>query len=99
MPDGAAVLVLLGDTPLIPAGLLVEMVSEYRGPLSLLTMELDDPEGYGRILRDPGGNIIGVVEHRDAEPHQHAIREVNTGILAAPADLLARCPGACRRAR
>lgn len=88
VPDGAAVLVLLGDTPLIPADLLVEMVSEYRGPLSLLTMELDDPEGYGRILRDPGGNIIGVVEHRDAEPHQHAIREVNTGIIMADSEKL-----------
>jgi bifunctional UDP-N-acetylglucosamine pyrophosphorylase/glucosamine-1-phosphate N-acetyltransferase len=88
VPDGAAVLVLLGDTPLIPASLLAKMVSEYDGPLSLLTMELDEPEGYGRILRDPGGNIIGVVEHRDAEPHQHAIREVNTGIIMADSEKL-----------
>jgi bifunctional UDP-N-acetylglucosamine pyrophosphorylase/glucosamine-1-phosphate N-acetyltransferase len=88
VPDGAAVLVLLGDAPLIPTTLLNVMVDEYRGPLALLTMELDDPHGYGRILRDPGGNIIGVIEHRDAEPHQHAIREVNTGIIMADSERL-----------
>ena len=88
IPDGCAVLVLLGDAPLIPAGLISRMVEEYRGPLSLLTMELEDPEGYGRILRDPGGNIIGVIEHNDAEPHQHAIREVNTGIIMADSEKL-----------
>ena len=85
---GAAVLVLLGDAPLVPQALLQQMVDEYRGPLALLTMELDDPHGYGRILRDPGGNIIGVVEHRDAEAHQHAIREVNTGIIMADSERL-----------
>ncbi len=88
VPDGAVALVLLGDVPLIPAGLLQEMVEAYRGPLSLLTMELEDPTGYGRILRDPGGNIIGVVEHRDAHAEQHRIREVNTGIIMADADRL-----------
>jgi bifunctional UDP-N-acetylglucosamine pyrophosphorylase/glucosamine-1-phosphate N-acetyltransferase len=88
VPDGAAVLVLLGDAPLIPGTLLAEMVESYRGPLALLTMELEDPHGYGRILRDPGGNIIGVVEHGDAEPHQHAIREVNTGIIMADSEKL-----------
>ena len=88
VPDGAPVLVLLGDAPLIPGTLLAEMVESYRGPLALLTMELEDPHGYGRILRDPGGNIIGVVEHGDAEPHQHAIREVNTGIIMADSEKL-----------
>ena len=88
VPDDADVLVLLGDTPLIPVELLADMVEAFRGPLSLLTMELEDPAGYGRVLRDPGGNIIGVVEHKDAEPHQHAIREVNTGIIMASADRL-----------
>ncbi len=88
VPDGAAALVLLGDTPLIPAALLSGMVQQYRGPLSLLTMELEDPTGYGRILRDPGGNIIGVIEHHDAAPEQHKIREVNTGIIMADAEKL-----------
>ena len=85
IPDKATVLVLLGDHPLIPADVLVEMVAEPDHPLVMLTMELDDPHGYGRILRDPGGNIIGVVEHHDAAPEQHKIREVNTGIIMADA--------------
>jgi bifunctional UDP-N-acetylglucosamine pyrophosphorylase/glucosamine-1-phosphate N-acetyltransferase len=88
IPDNASVLVLLGDTPLIPVELLAGMVENYRGPLAMLTMDLDDPSGYGRILRDPGGNIIGVIEHRDAGPEQHKIREVNTGIIMADADRL-----------
>ena len=85
IPDGSAVLVLLGDHPLIPASLLQKMIAETEPPLAMLTMELDDPTGYGRILRDPGGNIIGVIEHQDAAPEQHEIREVNTGIIMADA--------------
>ena len=85
IPDEATVLVLLGDHPLIPAELLSEMVGDRNRSLVMLTMNLDDPHGYGRILRDPGGNIIGVVEHHDAAPEQHAIREVNTGIIMADA--------------
>jgi len=77
------VLILLGDHPLIPAALLSKLTVEENLPLALLTMKLDDPTGYGRILRDPGGNIIGVVEHHEATPHQHEIREVNTGIMVA----------------
>lgn len=90
IPDEAAVLVLLGDHPLIPAGLLAQLTVEENLPLAMLTMELDDPSGYGRILRDPGGNIIGVVEHHDAAPHQHEIREVNTGIIMADSTRLRR---------
>jgi len=85
IPDDAAVLVLLGDHPLIPQSLLTQMIKETEPPLAMLTMELDDPTGYGRILRDPGGNIIGVIEHHDAAPEQHEIREVNTGIIMADA--------------
>ncbi len=83
IPDEAMVLVLLGDHPLIPSTVLSDLIVEKNLPLALLTIELDDPTGYGRILRDPGGNIIGVVEHHDATPHQHEIREVNTGIIMA----------------
>jgi bifunctional UDP-N-acetylglucosamine pyrophosphorylase/glucosamine-1-phosphate N-acetyltransferase len=85
IPDDAEVLVLLADHPLIPAILLSEMIANRTSPLALLTMDLDDPHGYGRILRDPGGNIIGVVEHHDAMPEQREIREVNTGIMLADA--------------
>ena len=85
IPDDAEVLVLLGDHPLIPAALLSAMIANRTSPLALLTMDLDDPHGYGRILRDPGGNIIGVVEDHDAMPEQRNIREVNTGIILADA--------------
>jgi bifunctional UDP-N-acetylglucosamine pyrophosphorylase/glucosamine-1-phosphate N-acetyltransferase len=85
IPDEAVVLVLLGDHPLIPAELLLELTADETRPLALLTMELDDPSGYGRILRDPGGNIIGVMEHHDAAPAQREIQEVNTGIIMADA--------------
>jgi len=85
IPDDAEVLVLLGDHPLIPAALLLQMIEDRTSPLSLLTMELDDPHGYGRILRDPGGNIIGVVEDHEAGSEQRKIREVNTGIMLADA--------------
>jgi bifunctional UDP-N-acetylglucosamine pyrophosphorylase/glucosamine-1-phosphate N-acetyltransferase len=88
IPEGTVVLVLLGDHPLIPASLLRKMIEETEPPLAMLTMELDDPHGYGRILRDPGGHIIGVIEHHDAGPDQHEIREVNTGIIMADADRL-----------
>lgn len=90
IPDGADVLVLLGDHPLLPQPLLESMREQFRGPLALLTTELENPSGYGRILRDPGGNIIGVVEHHDAGPEQHRIREVNTGIIMARAESLRR---------
>ena len=85
IPDDAEVLVLLGDHPLIPAALLSEMITKRASPLALLTMDLDDPRGYGRILRDPGGNIIGVVEDHDAGPEQYKIREVSTGIMLTDA--------------
>jgi bifunctional UDP-N-acetylglucosamine pyrophosphorylase/glucosamine-1-phosphate N-acetyltransferase len=90
IPDEATALVLLGDHPLIPAALLSELVVDENLPLALLTMELEDPWGYGRILRDPGGNIIGVVEHHDATPHQHEIKEVNTGIIMVDSTRLRR---------
>ena len=85
IPDDAEVLVLLGDHPLIPAALLSAMIVNRTSPLALLTMDLENPHGYGRILRDPGGNIIGVVEDHDAMPEQRSIREVNTGIILADA--------------
>jgi len=88
IPDEATVLVLLADHPLIPAGLLSKLVADRSQPLALLTMKLDDPTGYGRILRDPGGNIIGVVEHHEAVAEQRKIREVNTGIIMADAKKL-----------
>ena len=58
-------------------------------PLALLTVTLDDPTGYGRILRDGGGRVQRIVEHKDATPQERAVREVNTGILVAERERLA----------
>ncbi|MGH8035333.1 MAG: NTP transferase domain-containing protein, partial [Lysobacterales bacterium] len=65
IPDEAGVLVLLGDHPLIPAAILIELSTDHSAPLSILTMELDKPRGYGRIQRDRTGRIAGIVEDRD----------------------------------
>lgn len=84
-PD-ATVLVLYGDVPLIRAGSLAPLVADAEaGALALLTVTLEDAGAYGRILRDPAGRVTGIVEARDARPDQLAIREINTGFLAAPA--------------
>ena len=84
------VLILYGDVPLIEADTLrrlLERVAPDR--LALLTVELADPTGYGRILRDASGAVTAIVEHKDATPEQRAIREGNTGILAVPGARLA----------
>ncbi len=80
------VLVLYGDVPLIcPDTLRPLLSSAAKGNLALLTIELDDPTGYGRVLRGHSGAITGIVEQKDATDAQLAICEVNTGILAAGA--------------
>jgi bifunctional UDP-N-acetylglucosamine pyrophosphorylase/glucosamine-1-phosphate N-acetyltransferase len=90
VPDEAAVLVLLGDHPLAPVSLLQNLIAQHDTPLALLTMTLDDPTGYGRVLRDQDDEIAAVIEERDASPEQRAIREVNTGIILADAARLRR---------
>jgi bifunctional UDP-N-acetylglucosamine pyrophosphorylase/glucosamine-1-phosphate N-acetyltransferase len=81
-------LVLYGDVPLIQAATLQRVVAGSSG-LGVLTVELDDPTGYGRIVRDAGGHVRRIVEEKDADAPTRAVREVNTGILAAPSDRLA----------
>ncbi len=91
-PD-SIVLVLYGDVPLTGLATLQSLVAQATGGPALLTATLDDPAGYGRILRDDQGNLVGVVEDRDADAAQRAIAEINTGVLAAPArDLLDYLP-------
>ena len=85
IPDGAKVLILLGDHPLIPQSVLEDMCKEDSAPLTVLTMVPDDAAGYGRIIRDHDGEITAVVEDRDATPEQLEFREVNTGIMLADA--------------
>ena len=87
LSDDSTTLVLYGDVPLIQAHTLQQLLKTPE-TLSLLTLNLDNPSGYGRIVRDGGGKVISIVEQKDASPAQLAIAEVNTGILAAPSQML-----------
>lgn len=87
VPDGAQVLVLYGDVPLIRGDTLRRLL-ESPGRLAVLVAELQDPTGYGRIVRDPEGRVAAIVEHKDADDDQRRIRIVNTGIVAAEATAL-----------
>ena len=85
LPDDGVVLILNGDVPLIAADTVQALVQASAGQhLALLTVVLDDPTGYGRILRD-GDQVLGIVEHKDASEAQRAIAETYTGIMALPA--------------
>jgi bifunctional UDP-N-acetylglucosamine pyrophosphorylase/glucosamine-1-phosphate N-acetyltransferase len=92
--DGHDVLVLFGDVPLVRGETLRELAALPGGGVALLSVALEDPAGYGRILRDGQGRVLGIVEHRDADTAQREIRECNTGVMVAPAarlrDWLAR---------
>ncbi|MDU6410140.1 MAG: bifunctional UDP-N-acetylglucosamine diphosphorylase/glucosamine-1-phosphate N-acetyltransferase GlmU [Yersiniaceae bacterium] len=81
--DDENILMLYGDVPLISVETLQQLLSaKPEGGIGLLTVKLDDPTGYGRIVRE-GGDVTGIVEQKDATPEQRAITEVNTGILVA----------------
>lgn len=81
--DDEDVLMLYGDVPLISVDTLVRlMTAKPQGGIGLLTVKLDDPSGYGRIVRKEN-NVVGIVEHKDASDEQRQINEINTGILVA----------------
>ena len=89
VPDTAQVLVLYGDVPLIRADTLKALLEG--GPrLAVLVAELDNPTGYGRIVRDAEGKVASIVEQKDADDEQKRIRTVNTGIIAAESTALRR---------
>ncbi|MBS0340240.1 MAG: bifunctional UDP-N-acetylglucosamine diphosphorylase/glucosamine-1-phosphate N-acetyltransferase GlmU [Proteobacteria bacterium] len=86
--DGTTV-VLSGDVPLIGAQTLQALVAASAGRrLALLTIDFDDPTGYGRIVRDGDEGVQAIVEHKDATPEQRQIREVYSGVMAVPTRLL-----------
>jgi bifunctional UDP-N-acetylglucosamine pyrophosphorylase / glucosamine-1-phosphate N-acetyltransferase len=89
--SAATTLVLNGDVPLIRSATARALADACAGRhLALLTVTLGDATGYGRILRGADGQVLGIVEQKDASPAQREIREVYTGILAAPTTALKR---------
>ncbi len=82
-------LILNGDVPLIQAETLRKLLDVCAGDkLALLTLSIADATGYGRVLRAPGGAVVGIVEHKDASAEQRQIREFYTGVMAVPNKLL-----------
>lgn len=85
LPAEGGVLTLYGDVPLLNADTLAPLVaSAEQGAFALLTARLDDPAGYGRIIRNASGQVTRIVEERDATDDERTITEVNTGVVAAP---------------
>ena len=84
LKDGGTTLVLYGDVPLIQAETLKRLLQAAQDALAILTVELEDPSGYGRIVRNAKGEVVRIVEQKDSTPEERAIREINTGIMAMP---------------
>ncbi len=87
------VVVTYGDVPLLTGDLLAQLVTEHEhqgNAVTVLSAVVEDPTGYGRILRSPDGSeVTGIVEHKDADEAQRSIREINSGIYAFDAGVLA----------
>jgi bifunctional UDP-N-acetylglucosamine pyrophosphorylase/glucosamine-1-phosphate N-acetyltransferase len=89
--SSSPIVILSGDVPLITPALVRGLMGAHRaggGGLTVLTVTLDDPTGYGRVLRDEKGDPARIVEEKDATPEERAVREINAGIYAADAGLL-----------
>ncbi len=87
LPQGltGTILVTYGDVPLLTAEVLRELLADHertRSAVTLITATLDDPTGYGRVIRAGDGSVTAIVEQKDATEEQRAIREVNSGIYA-----------------
>ena len=90
VPENARVLVLYADVPLISVQTLRELLDAARDQAAVLCETLADPTGYGRVLLDGNGNVQAIVEQKDADEGQRAVKLVNTGVIAAPASDLRR---------
>lgn len=89
--DVDMVMVVPGDTPLLRARTLAALVDAATAPgmsAAVLMSTLDDPTGYGRVVRDSRGEVVRIVEHRDATDDERAIREWNAGVYVVRRDLL-----------
>ena len=74
--------------PLIKSETLNRLVHAAQDALAILTVELSDPSGYGRIVRDAAGQVVRIVEQKDSTAAERSIREINTGIMAMPTSRL-----------
>jgi len=99
LQDDEIALVLYGDVPLVRSETLRSLLA-LAGPesMGLLTVMLEDPTGYGRVLRDTTGRVLGIVEQKDATAEQRNIREGNTGVMAVPVKHLRSWLGRLRNA-
>lgn len=88
--EGDVTLILYGDVPLVQPETLARLQQARGQGLAILTETLADPTGYGRIVRDAQGHVKAIVEHKDASDAQRQIKEVNTGMMAAPTAALKR---------
>jgi len=90
LAEAPVTLVLYGDVPLIRPESLKKLIAACADSVAVLTSEVDDPTGYGRILRSASGEIRAIIEEKDATPDERRIREINTGLMAVPTARLAR---------
>lgn len=89
--DDSDIIVLPGDAPLLRADTIRALIAQHRDSgvaATVLTAELDDPTGYGRVVRGRSGTVVGIVEQKDATPEELEIREVNTSIYVFKRSLL-----------
>lgn len=87
-PDENQTLILFGDVPLLTLATLSRLLDETpAGDVAVLTGDMDDPGGYGRIVRD-GDNVVAIVEQKDASEAEQAITEINTGVMLCPSGKL-----------
>jgi bifunctional UDP-N-acetylglucosamine pyrophosphorylase/glucosamine-1-phosphate N-acetyltransferase len=89
--ESGTIVVTYGDVPLLAAETLRDLVDAHERDgcaVTVLTAVADDPTGYGRVLRDDAGDVTAIVEHKDADDEQRAVREINSGIYAFDADVL-----------
>jgi bifunctional UDP-N-acetylglucosamine pyrophosphorylase / glucosamine-1-phosphate N-acetyltransferase len=97
LDDDHLVLILYGDVPLIRRQTLVEFTEPASAnAMALLTVMLEDPTGYGRVIRDSGGQVLKIVEEKDASRSEREVRECNSGIMAVPGKQLRKWLGSLK---